>query len=503
MKQHKIRSAISLILAISIFLSLPTTAMALESEEIAIAEKAAAGKATTFTARIMQGNTNEEDDCRAIENGLINSGGYTENSIIETGWTYVDSETSSIKEVRANATNFLYSSLYDFAYFSGHGTATNGPRLNIPGAANLTSGDYETFNVADTLNVTNSSSWRTDSLWQPGDKLKVLVIAACKQLDSTVMHYYARAMRASSVMAIAGYHETSPGHNADVGVARRFLETANQNNSVKYSWSGANTTAEKIYPWAVLVYTEFYNEYYRIPGFPEQPYQTPSTSAAVYRFRSGQNGSALVPYAKSRESSEPMPLYISVLEPKSSAGTSKIREAVSTDNDIPVDTQIGDAYIKDLLGTEDLSDLMCVQTPVFRDEINLDNGGAVPNTETIVERVYHYYNTFAGIKIADAAVVLAVDKDGIYSVKDFWKIPAASNGQARTNLVTVDDIITAEQAWEYAVESTSDEIELLSSELVYAPIADNAGEHKLAYQVVCTDSQMFYVDAENGTVTEV
>lgn len=503
MKRHRIKLAISLILTISIIFSMPITAIASESEEIAVAEEAAAGRSTTYTARIMQGNTNEEDDCRAIENGLLNSGGYTTTSIVETGWTYVNSTTSSINDVRANATNFLYSKLYDFAYFSGHGTATNGPRLNIPGSADLTSGTYETFNVASTLGVTNDSTWRTDSLWQSGDKLKVLVIAACKQLDSSVMHYYARAMRASSVMAIAGYHETSPGHNADMGVATRFLNTANQNNSVKYSWSDANTTAEKTYPWAVLVYTESNNEYYRIPGFPVYTYPAPSSTAAVYRFRSGQSGSAVVPYAKSRESNESIPLCISVVETRAGANTSQIREAVSSDTDLPLDTRLGDAYVNDLLGTENISDLICVQTPVFREEINLADGGAVANTETIVERIYHYYNTFSGIKISDAAIVVAVDKDGIYSVKDYWKVPVAATSQVRTNLVTADDIITETQAWEYVSASALERIEFLRSELVYAPITDNAGEYKLAYQIVCTDSRMFYVDAENGTVTEI
>ena len=303
MKMRKIRSVISLILAISIIISLAITALALNSEENEIAEEAR-GNRGTFTARIMQGNTNEEDDCRAIENGLINSGGYTTSSIVETGWTYTNSTTSSINEVRANATNFLYSKLYDFAYFSGHGSATYGPRLNVDGGIDYTSGDYDEFYVNDTLNVSNNSTWRTDSLWQSGDKLKVLVIAACKQLDSTVMHYYARAMRASSVMAIAGYHEKSPGHNADVGIATRFLNTANGNNSVKHSWYDANTTAEKTYPWAVLVYTESNNEYYRIPGFPVYSYPAPSSTAAVYRFRSGQSGSAIVSYSKSRGTSE-------------------------------------------------------------------------------------------------------------------------------------------------------------------------------------------------------
>lgn len=489
MKQHKMKSLIALTLAIAIIVSLPITALATGTRG--------------YTAQIMQGNTNEEDDCLAIENGLINSGGYAASDIYERGWTYVNSTTSYINTNRATSAHFLNSKDYTFAYFSGHGTATNGPRLNIPGSDDLTSGNYTTFNVASTLNVTDDSTWRTDSSWQSGDDLRVLVIAACKQLDSSVMHYYARAMRASSVMAIAGYHETSPGHSADMGVATRFLNTANGNNSVKHSWYDANTTAEKTYPWAVLVYIESNNEYYRIPGFPVYSYPAPSSTARVYRFRSGQSGSAIVSYSKNLSASESMPLYLSMMDTRAGADTTNNREAVGTDNNLPVNTQLSDSYVKKLLRTEDLSDYMVVQTPVYRDEINVDNGGAVANTETIVERVYHYYNTYNGIKISDAAIIVSVDEDGIYNVKDYWKVPVEPAESSRSNWVSSNSIITEKQAWINVASSMTERIELLRSDLVYAPITGNAGEYKLAYEILCTDSRMFYVDAENGTVYEV
>ena len=485
MKQHKIKSLIALTLVIALIVSLPITAFAVGTRG--------------YTAQIMQGNTMEEDDCRAIENGLLNSGGYASGDIYERGWTYVNSTTSSINPVRATAAQFVASKNYTFAYFSGHGTALNGPRLNVPGATNLTGGTYTEFYVADELNVLNST-WRTDSKWKTGDDLRVLVIAACKQLDSSVMHYYARAMRASSVMAIAGYHETSPGHSADMGVATRFLNTANGNNSVKHSWYDANTTAEKTYPWAVLVYTESNNEYYRIPGFPVYSYPAPSSTAAVYRFRSGQSGSAIVSYSKSRGTSESMPLYLSVIDTRAGADTTNNREAVGTTNNLPVNTQLGDTYVKKLLKTDDLSELTIVQTPVYRDEINVDSGGAVANTETIVERIYHYYNTYNGIKISDAAIIVSVDENGIYNVKDNWKVPVESS---RSSWVSSNSIITESQAWINVASSMSERIELLRSDLVYAPITGTAGEYKLAYEILCVDSRMFYVDAENGSIYEV
>ena len=168
----------------------------------------------------MQGNTNEENDCRAAENGLLDSGSYTTTSIVETGWTYNDRNSSSMDQIRANATNFLYSKLYDFSYYSGHGVRTGGiATLNtVPSDPSSASGTYSQFNVAETLGV-NSSTWRADSEWTSTDKLRVLMLAACFQLDSSIMHYYARAMRASSVRAIAGYHERGPDHPTDVTIS--------------------------------------------------------------------------------------------------------------------------------------------------------------------------------------------------------------------------------------------------------------------------------------------
>lgn len=156
-----------------------------------------------------------------------------------------------------------------------------------------------------------------------------------------------------------------------------------------------------------------------------------------------------------------------------------------------------------MLETDDLSEFTVVQTPVFRDEIDIGNGGAVTNTETIVERVYHYYNTYNGIKIADAAIIVSVDEDGIYNVKDYWKVPVESAESSRSNWVSSNSIITEKQAWINVASSMTERIELLRSELVYAPITGNAGEYKLAYEILCTDSRMFYVDAENGSVYEV
>ena len=84
---------------------------------------------------------------------MLDSGSYTTTSIVETGWTYNDRNSSSMDQIRANATNFLYSKLYDFAYYSGHGGRTGGiATLNtVPSDPSSASGTYSQFNVAETL----------------------------------------------------------------------------------------------------------------------------------------------------------------------------------------------------------------------------------------------------------------------------------------------------------------------------------------------------------------
>ena len=93
--------------------------------------------------------------------------------------------------------------------------------------------------------------------------LRVLMLASCSQLDSSVVKYYARIMKSSGIRAIAGYHDIAPGLGDDV-IATNFINHASAGNSVWYSWQHANNG----YNWAVLVYQENANQYYRLPGFP-------------------------------------------------------------------------------------------------------------------------------------------------------------------------------------------------------------------------------------------
>lgn len=496
--RKKLISAVCLFLVATLLF--PISAMAAGQNEMNDgSEEALAAEAqsrSAYTARIMQGNTNEEDDCRATENGLLDSGNYTTTSIVETGWTYTNRTTSSINTVRATATNFLYSNLYQFAYFSGHGSRSSGiPTLNVtPSNPSSASGTYTPFNVAQTLGV-NSSTWRTDSNWSTSDSLRVLMLAACYQLDSTIMHYYARAMRTSNVRAIAGYHESGPGHSTDVTIADNFFDYANDGNSVKYSWQYGNTFGSTIYPWAVLVYTENYNEYYRIPGFPGNTYTDPSSQASIYRFRSGLTGSEIVNYSRTISENESLLRYATVVASNRSVEQFSNREPISSSIDLPVNTSITDSYVANALGRNTIDDLVCIQTPVYRDEINIEDGGSVPGTEKVVERIYHYYNTYNGIRIADASFVLGVDSNGIYTANNYWKDVALPAAVADSECVKVGDLISERTALSSIPTSSRDEFVLLRSSIVYAPIASESSTYTIAYELISTDGRLAYVDA--------
>lgn len=462
-----------------------------------------------YTAYIMQGDTAEEDDCRATVNGLLDSGSYALQSISTTGWHYSSRNASEIyPAMLVSATQFSRANNYSLAYYSGHGGKSSAGYPVI----NYNSSSDKKIDVAATLDVA-TASWRTTCKWKPSDNIRVLMLSSCSQLDSSIMKYYARVIRASGIRAIAGYHETSPGHDIDVAIANSFFSYANAGNSVKYSWQYGNTFGSTIYPWAVLVYTENSNEYYRIPGFPGNTYATPSSGASIYRFRSGMNGSQIVTTANQSAdivNSDSMPLYITVTNRNDLIefnGREPISHeyGISPDTSMPVPLFMQDNEIGSTVMASLSSNYQCVQTPVYRDKVDLD-GSVIEETETIVEYIYHFFDTFHGIKIADSSIVIGVDADGIYSVLDCRKsvMSAAAQMDSAAN-VTSADLISVNTAI-LSLDGTDDfdNFELQRSELVYAPVeSGSTTTYKLCYQLLGTDSRIAYVDAANGNVLDI
>lgn len=452
---------------------------------------------TTYIARIMQGNTNEEEDCLATHNGLTDSGSYSNSNIVETGWTFINSTTSSMLTQRCTATNFKYAYLYDFAYYSGHGgRGSSIPTLNeTPSNPSSASGTWSEIKVHTLLDI-DDSTWRDDSFWQETARIRVLMLAACFQMDSSIMKYYARAMRASSMMAVAGYHESGPGHDDDVEIADAFFVEANDGNSIKYSWEHANEDGRSE-DWAVLVYKDNSNQYYRIPGFPGNTYTTPSSTAKIYRYASHLSGSQEVTMSKGASvDTTTLPLYIDVaVDITKSTGFNNTREAVDSKSDLQIDYALTNNIISGIVSESEYDNMICIQKPVVYCEVNPDIG-LVKGSEIITERIYNYFNTFNGIRINNSFISIYVDKDDVNTISNVWK--TASNTTCASKTIA-NAIITEEKALE-SIRKAGYTEPVYRLSLIYQSVSDT--KCKLMYEYVSTGDAVLYVDAETGKLVQ-
>lgn len=126
--------------------------------------------------------------------------------------------------------------------------------------------------------------------------------------------------------------------------------------------------------------------------------------------------------------------------------------------------------------------------------------GAVDGSETVVERVYHYFNTYNGIRISDASIVVGVDANGIYAVENYWKEASGGNTAEYARVISRRELISETAALASLSSAEHNDFNLLRSSLVYAPIEENSSTYKLAYELISTDGRIAYVDAANGAV---
>ena len=461
--------------------------------------------AVQYSAIIMQGNTNEEDDCNAVYTYLKNNGTYRMTPI---GWTRYTNGTSSINTQRVTSTQFRISDGYDVAYYSGHGAKSSGyPVLNA--SASNQSGTSSPFNVASLLGV-SGSNWRNESLWNTGDSLKVLILASCHQLDSSIMKYYARLMRASNIRAVAGYHSTGPGHPTDVNIANDFFAYANAGNSIWYSWQHANEDNGNK-PWAVLVYQSNANQYYRLPGFPGRTYSAPSSTASVYRYASHLGSSyEVVPTSVSPSpntlevsSAAAAALPLTIRVEANNAVDSAVeqlgienRESVDpTTGNLALDSSATDEIVEAVLNENMLDNVVLYQYPVVRCEVDPDTG-AVEGTDVIVQRTYKYYNTYNGVRINNSSINFTVDANGIAYVANNWKDVSVNQVSVQTMASSTVDVQTAiNNITEAGYSGFSD----AHVDFVYEP--DEDGYCKLCYEVQNGDDVLL-VDVATGEVLE-
>lgn len=457
-----------------------------------------------YQALVMQGNTESESDCVIFRNGLLNSG-YNYTLVAANGWdpTKIDQTEEFESLQRVTEGQFQKIGYYDVAYYSGHGGKldVNGeihPVINFtPSKVENDHGVSAPIDVADALSV-NTSNWKSTCLVTQDSKLSVLILSACDQLDSSIVKYYARLMRASGVRVVAGYHAAAPGTGIDDEIAREFINLASEGNSIWYSWKYANNCGQN---WAVLVYEDNYNQYYRLPGFPGNTYSAPSSTAAVYRyadFLGDGKREASTASLNDELSSQLLLLPLTITTSESNISTyslSSDRETELSDVTYLEEATVSNE-LSDTLGV-DLSDRICVDHYITREQVDEDYG-LLEETATVVERIYDYHDTYLGIKIVDSFIRACVDGGGMHNISvKAQNVVSTGESLSDTSRSRSVSYLSQEEALSIArnADASSDDFELYNIALAYAP-TDN-GLHVLCYEVK-TSHGFFYVDVLTG-----
>lgn len=445
-----------------------------------------------YSAVIMQGNTYSASDCRVFTEQLQSKCpdyGY----ITRYGWI-AGSDVPLTNRVTADQFKNMWQ--YEIAYYSGHGAYgdafTYYPIVNaIPSNSSQNYGVSSPINVAETLQV-NTSNWMGTCYIYPEDPLRVIILAACFQLDSHDAKYYARIMKASSVRAVAGYHDLAPSAGDDV-IARNFINYAAQGNSVWYSWQHANTG----YKWAVLVYQDKFNQYYRLPGFPGNQYDTPDKET-VYRYANFLADPGIVETSLDYAALCEIPLVLTTNKLENvNHRTGTWHELTSPSASVCDDDTLVKAYIVDKIGEDVSEDKICVQHYVSCEEVDPDVG-ALHDTEVIVERTYTYYSTFKGVKIVDSFIEASTNGSNVTALFSSKKV-ITSYGKSAAQCGSSPTFITVEQAIETtkALAPFHVSYEWMKVGLAYVPTNDT--EHVLCYEIVSPHG-FNYVDIQTGNV---
>ena len=500
----KKRILLLVVICAMIITSVPTYVSATETND-SITEKIVesdidSSRAVSYSAIIMQGNTPSASDCNMFYQKLRDSGrGY--NTIDAFGWSKVNGTANTNRVTEDQLTEMPW---YTVAYYSGHGkwrtnsvTGDRNPVVNY--AASNSYGNYQEINIAEAFGV-DGDDWRTSCTMLGGYPLRVLILASCSQLDTSVMKYYARIMRCSNIHAIAGYHATAPSAT-DAAIAEEFVDLSSEGKSVWLSWETANEGE----PWALLLYQDNNNQYYRLPGFPSPTYAVADPDAFIFRYANFLETPQLVLGTVSDTSNktiEELPLSLVTTEIQSRSTVNKVeRDTVSNGESIADNDSAVRNYLKENIADDVLNDTLCVQHYVSCTAID-EEQGLLTDTEKIISRRYDYYNTFAGVKIADSYVGASIDCEGIKNVS-YNRKNVISEGDSvseiREKRSRDINLISQEEAVEIARTEAlcCEEHEPLGVALAYAPTEN--GEHVLSYEVVFSHG-FSYVNVETGEI---
>lgn len=459
-------------------------------------------------AIVLQGNTESASDCKVFRDDLMSSGnGYID--VVGYGWNVAD---GSEYEQRMTEDQLKQIPIYKVAYYSGHGGAVTvgddrHPVLNAkPNDIRHDYGDSSPIDVAAAFGV-DTDNWMDDCTFSDSSALRVLMLASCSQLDSSVVEYYARLMKASKIRVVAGYHGIAPS-DGDDKIAEDFIATADAGNSVWYSWKTANKGGKN---WAILVYEENGNQYFRIPGFPGNTYTTPSSSAKIYRYadfldddtyKRDETPASLSLGDNLTSQIMSLPLTITTADAEVSTYVlPRARETIYSDLSV-ADTDAVAEYLTNSIG-EDLSENICVQHYVAREEIDV-NLGILSETKTVLERTYDYYDTYLGIKIADSYIGASIDCEGVHNIVNDRKSVIAQGStinEIEAYSVSPVTIIAEDQAIliAQAANCCCQAFDLYDISLAYAPTEN--GQHVLCYELA-TSCGFYYVNVQTGAIVE-
>ena len=470
-----------------------------------------ATSAEQYHAMIAQGNTTDWRDCKVFFEKLKEVPDGNNYLIYNRGWQYNDGDCEMM-EYRASEDHLEEAKDMDLLYWSGHG-ASNPLRLNVN--ATVQSGKFETIDLVDALGV-GTSNWRNTALWDKDSRLSVVIFGACNILDNTYdeAKYLVRAMKASNIRVIAGYHETSPTHPRDAKIAEYFFDNPENGGvqggeSIRSSWQTANEEYDPNNNWAVLCYKSNSNQYYRIPGFPGKTYSAPDDDASVYRFwnqYTSPTGGQVIP---TNASIEPLPLELTRVSSDNTIQASAfssdqplLREEATVSvarelNDTgavelqdEVQRALADDFALKAFSIADMTDRAIISTSdVMCEEID-EETGTVPGSETLLGKTYCYSNQYNGVRIVDNFAKVGTDADGVYFAINKWceVTPVEANSVSEVQTSSID-LNTALQQNNF---STS---EVERAELVYIPITDST--FRLAYEVELYEG-VYYLDYQTG-----
>lgn len=487
----KKRGIIGTLIALALMVSLIVTAYA----------------GTTYKALIVQGNTEDVKDCKVVYNQLDAVPNGNNYVITNRGWHYAGENgvnsyhnydtwptlASNPEYALASAQDLINAKDYDVLYWSGHG-GSNPARLNVHkigehGPGNLTQPVIE---IDKTLCL-DTDNWANTSKWNKSSRLKVAIFAACSVLDNTneSVKCLVRAMKASNIRVIAGYHLSAPPNPADTSIATAFFSNVAGEQSIRSSWQMANERYGAGNNWAVLCYQSNSNQYYRMPGFPGNTYAAPASNATVYRYwYQYTNGQAMT----TSLTDEVLPLEITVSNGNGrsagSVGATVYRE-MNDDHQGSLNNETQRELAEDYIDEKYQSGIEGIGT-VYCEEVD-EEIGVVPGTVSEVGKTFCYSNQYSGIRLIDNFYKVATDAAGVYFTIDRWRdVAGCSEATTGNTPVLSADSIAVPCAEGESVEHTG---------MVYVPVS--ATTYRLCYEVTLSDGSIYYVDAVTGEAVDL